>query len=92
MMHIEKIEHGPEKVGSWSQAAFVLIVVLTLLAVAITVTVVVKLVTSEPADASTREFTEGIGISLAVLIFILGSIIYLYVKGLLQDEYVTTIE
>lgn len=91
-MHIEKIEHGPEKVGLWSQVSFVLIIVLTLAAAVITGTVVIKLITSEPSDASTREFVEFIGISFATLIFILGAIIYLYVKGLLQDEYVTTIE
>ena len=91
-MHIEKIEYGPEKDGPWSQVAFVLIIVLTLAAAVITGTVIVKLITAEPADASTREFVEGIGISLATLVFILGAIIYLYVKGLLQDEYVTTLE
>jgi len=91
-MHIEKIEHGHEKVGPWSQVSFILVVVLTLAAAVITGTIIVKLITAEPSDASTRGFIQSIGLSFAALVFILGAIIYLYVKGLLQDEYVTTIE
>ena len=53
---------------------------------------ILKLVSSEPSDASTRPFIEEIGILLAYLLFDLGAIVYLYVKGLLQDEYVTTLE
>jgi len=42
--------------------------------------------------ASTRQFIEDVGKLLAYLLFDLAAIIYLYVKGLLQDEYVTTLE
>jgi len=91
-MHIEKIEYGPEKTGSWSEVAFILIVLLTILAAGLTVMLILKLVSSEPSDASTRPFIEEIGKLLAYLLFDLGAIVYLYVKWLLQDEYVTTLE
>ena len=91
-MHIEKIEYGPEKTGYWSQVAFFLIVLLTIVAVGLTGMLILKLVSSETSDASTRPFIEEIGILLAYLLFDLGAIVYLYVKGLLQDEYVTTLE
>ncbi len=91
-MHIEKIEYGPPKEGLWSQAAFTLIVLLTLLAAGITGVTMWELIFSEPSAASTRQFMESIGKLLASLLFILAAILYLYVKGLLQDEYVTTLE
>ena len=91
-MHIEKIEFGPEKTGSWSQVAFILIVLSTIAAAGLTGMLIVKLITSEPSAASTRPFIEEVGKLLAYLLFDLGAIIYLYVKGLLQDEYVTTLE
>ncbi len=91
-MHIEKIEYGPEKEGLWSQVAFILIILLTLVAAGITGAIIWKIIFSEPSVASTRLFIEDIGKSLAYLLFILAAILYLYVKGLLQDEYVTTLE
>ena len=91
-MHIEKIEYGPEKEGTWSQIAFALIILLTLAAAGITGSLVLKLISSDPSVASSREFIEDIGKLMAYLLFVLGAIIYLYVKGLLQDEYVTTLE
>ncbi|MCZ7362694.1 MAG: hypothetical protein O8C58_05095 [Candidatus Methanoperedens sp.] len=91
-MHIEKIEYGPEKEGPWSQIAFALIILLTLMAAGITGLLVLKLISSDPSVASSREFIEDIGKLMAYLLFVLGAIIYLYVKGLLQDEYVTTLE
>jgi len=91
-MHIEKIEYGPEKEGPWSQIAFALIILLTLAAAGITGSLVLKLISSDPSVASSREFIEDIGKLMAYLLFVLGAIIYLYVKGLLQDEYVTTLE
>ncbi|HLB71780.1 MAG TPA: hypothetical protein VJJ51_12120 [Candidatus Methanoperedens sp.] len=91
-MHIEKIEYGPEKEGSWSQAAFILIILLTLVAVGITGVIIWEIVSTEPSAASERSFIENIGVLLASLLFVLGGIIYLYVKGLLRDEYVTTLE
>ncbi len=91
-MHIEKIEYGPEKTGISSQVAFVLIILLTLAAAGITGTIFLKIISSEPSAVSTRAFIEDIGKSLAYLLFILAAILYLYVKGLLQDEYVTTLE
>ncbi|MDD5474025.1 MAG: hypothetical protein PHU34_07735 [Candidatus Methanoperedens sp.] len=91
-MHIEKIEYGPEKTGFWSNAAFALIVILTLIAAAITGTLIWKIISSEPQVASTRAFIEDVGKLLAYLLFVLAAILYLYVKGLLQDEYVTTME
>ena len=91
-MHIENIEYGPEKTGSWSKVAFIIIVLLTILAAGLTVMLILKLVSSEPSDASTRPFIEDVGKLLAYLLFDLGAIIYLYVKGLLQDEYVSTLE
>lgn len=91
-MHIEKIEYGPEKEGFWSNAAFIAIILLTLAAAAITGMIILKIISSEPGEASTREFIETTGILLASLVFIMGALIYLYVKGLLQDEYVTTLE
>ena len=91
-MHIEKIEYGPEKEGPWSQIAFALIILLTLAAAGITGLLVLKLISSDPSVASSREFIEDIGKLMAYLLFVLGAIIYLYVKGLLQDEYVTTLE
>lgn len=91
-MHIEKTEYGPEKTGSMSQAAFILIVLLTIAAAGLTGMLILKLITTEPSAASTRPFIEEIGKLLAYLLFDIGAIIYLYVKGLLNDEYVTTLE
>jgi len=91
-MHIEKIEYGPEKTGFWSQVAFALVILLTLIAAVITGSIFWKILSSDPAAASTRSFIEEVGTLLAYLLFDLGAIIYLYVKGLLQDEYVTTLE
>ncbi len=91
-MHIEKIEYGPEKTGSMSQVAFTLIVILTITAAGLTGILILKLITTEPSVASARPFIEEIGKLLAYLLFDMGAIIYLYVKGLLQDEYVTTLE
>ncbi len=91
-MHIEKIEHAPEKEGFWSQVAFASIVLLTLVAAGLTGIVISKIISSEPSLASSRQFIEDIGKLLAYLLFDLAAIIYLYVKGLLQDEYVTTVE
>jgi hypothetical protein len=91
-MHIEKIEYGPEKEGPMSQIAFALIILLTLVAAGITGLLVLKLISSDPSIASSREFIEDIGKLMAYILFVLGAIIYLYVKGLLQDEYVTTLE
>ncbi len=91
-MRIEKIEYGPEKVGLWSEVAFALIVLLTLAAAVITGTIIRRIIFSDPSIASTEAFVEGIGKLLAYLLFVLAAILYLYVKGLLQDEYVTTLE
>jgi flagellar basal body-associated protein FliL len=91
-MHIEKIEYGLEKTGLWSQVAFALIILLTLAAVAITGNIFWMILSSDASAASTRSFIEEVGKLLAYLLFDLGAIIYLYVKGLLQDEYVTTLE
>ena len=91
-MHIENIEYGPEKEGFWSNVAFILIIFLTLVAAGITGAILWKLLSSEPAVASTRQFIEDAGKLLAYLLFVLAAILYLYVKGLLQDEYVTTLE
>ncbi len=91
-MHIEKIEYGPEKTGLWSQVAFILIILLSLIATVIAFTILWRLMIVEPSKASSQAFIEGIGKLLSSLVFILGAIIYLYVKGLLQDEYVTTVE
>ena len=91
-MHIEKIEYGPEKTGLWSQVAFALVILLTLVAVVITGNIFWKILSSDASTASTRTFIEDVGKLLAYLLFDLGAIIYLYVKGLLQDEYVTTLE
>jgi hypothetical protein len=91
-MHIEKIDYGQAKEGFFSNVAFITIILLTLIAAAITGMIVLKIISSEPGVATSREFTENIGILLASLVFIMGANIYLYVKGLLQDEYVTTLE
>lgn len=91
-MHIEKIEYGPEKEGLWSEVAFALIILLTLAAAGITGGIIWKIISSEPSVASTRSFIEDVGKLLAYLLFVLAAILYLYVKGLLQDEYVTTLE
>ncbi|KCZ71203.1 hypothetical protein ANME2D_03238 [Candidatus Methanoperedens nitroreducens] len=91
-MHIEKIEYGPEKVGLWSQVAFVSIILLTLVAAGLTGMIIWKIILSEPAEASTRQFIEDTGKLMAYLLFVMAAILYLYVKGLLQDEYVTTLE
>ncbi len=91
-MHIERIEYGPEKEGFWSQIAFALIVLLTLAAAGLTGMIILRLLSSEPSVASSRQFIEEIGKLLAYLLFDLAAILYLYVKGLLQDEYVTTVE
>ena len=91
-MHIEKIEYGTEKTGPWSQVAFILIILLTLAAAGVTGMMIWKIMFSDPSAASTRSFIEDIGRLLAYLLFILAAILYLYVKGLLQDEYITTLE
>ncbi|MGB8215779.1 MAG: hypothetical protein WCE94_00595 [Candidatus Methanoperedens sp.] len=91
-MHIENIEYGPEKTGIWSQIAFILIILLTLAAAGITGNMILKLIFSETATASTESFIADVGKLMAYLLFILAAILYLYVKGLLQDEYVTTLE
>ncbi len=91
-MHIEKIEYGPEKEGFWSQAAFVLIILLTIVAAGITATMFWNILYSDAQAASTRQFIEHTGKLMAYLLFDLAAIIYLYVKWLLQDEYVTTLE
>lgn len=91
-MHIEKIEYGPEKQGFWSQVAFGLIILLALAATGITGMIFWKILTSDAQTASSRQFIEDTGKLLAYLLFDLAAIIYLYVKGLLQDEYVTTLE
>lgn len=91
-MHIEKIEYGPAKDGIRAASAFIAIIILTLIAAAITGLIIMKIILSEPGDASSREFIEGTGILLAFLAFIMGAMIYLYVKGMLRDEYVTTLE
>lgn len=91
-MQIEKIEYGPEKTGLWSKIAFVLIILLSIIATIITGTVIWRITFSEASEASSPSFIKGIGKLLSSLLFILGAIIYLYVKALLQDEYVTTVE
>ena len=91
-MQIEKIEYGPEKEGFWSQVAFALIIILTLFAAGITGMIFWKILTSDAQVSSGRPFIEEVGKLLAYLLFDLAAIIYLYVKGLLQDEYVTTME
>lgn len=91
-MHIEKIEYGHEKKGVWSNVAFISIIVLTIAAAVITGNIFMKIISSDASAASTRSFIEEVGTLLAYLLFDLGAIIYLYVKGLLQDEYVTTLE
>jgi hypothetical protein len=91
-MHIEKIEYGQEKTGVWSLVAFISIILLTLLAAGLTGMILLKIISSDPPVASTRSFIEYVGKLLAYLLFILAAIIYLYVKGILQDEYVTTLE
>ena len=91
-MHIEKIEYGPEKEGFWSQVAFVLIILLALVAAGISGSIIWKLLSSDVQAASTRPFIEDVGKLMAYLLFDLAAIIYLYVKGLLRDEYVTTLE
>ncbi len=91
-MHIEKIEYGPEKTGLWSNVAFVLIILLTIAAAGITGSIFWRIFSSDPQVASTQQFIESIGRLFAYLLFDMAAIIYLYVKGLLQDEYVTTLE
>lgn len=91
-MHIEKIEYGPEKQGLGSQVAFGLILILGLVAAGITAMIFWKILTSDAQIASSRQFIEDTGKLLAYLLFDLAAIIYLYVKWLLQDEYVTTLE
>jgi len=91
-MHIEKIEYGPEKEGLWSQVAFAMIVLLTLVAAGITGMIFWRILSSDIEVASTRQFIEDIGKLFAYLLFDMAAIIYLYVKGLLKDEYVTTLE
>lgn len=90
-MHIEKIEYGPEKEGFWAQVSFALIILLALVATGMTGMIFLKIISSEPSMASSRQFIEDIGKLLAFLLFDLAAILYLYVKGLLQDEYVTTV-
>ena len=91
-MHIEKIEYGPEKEGLWSQVAFAMIVLLTLVAAGITGMIFWRILSSDIEVSSTRQFIEDIGKLFAYLLFDMAAIIYLYVKGLLKDEYVTTLE
>ncbi len=91
-MHIEKIEYGPEKEGLFSNMTFALIIFLTIVSAGLTGTLILKIVSSEASAASSRPFIEDIGKLMAYLLFALGAIIYLYVKGLLQDEYITTLE
>jgi len=91
-MNIEKIEKGPEKVGIISDISFVLVILLTIVAGILTARIIIDLITVKPEQASTRAFAETIGKTLAYVIFIMGAIIYLYVKNILQDEFVTTIE
>ena len=91
-MHIEKIEYGQEKEGFWSQVAFAMIILLTLLAAGITGIIFLKILSSDAQIASTRQFIEDVGKLFAYLLFDLAAVIYLYVKELLQDEYVTTLE
>ncbi len=91
-MHIEKIEYGPVKEGIWSQVAFVLIIMLGIVAAAITAFIFRKILFSDPQTASTQPFIEEVGTLMGYLLFDMAAIIYLYVKGLLQDEFVTTLE
>ncbi len=91
-MHIENIEYGPEKTGLWSQIAFILIILLTLAAAGITGNIIFNIIFSVPSAASTQSFIANIGKQMAYLLLIFAAILYLYVKGLLQDEYVTTLE
>lgn len=91
-MNIEKIEYGPEKEGLWSNVAFSLIILLTLIAAGITAMLFWKIFTSDAELSSTRQFNEDTGKLLAYLLFDLAAIIYLYVKGLLRDEFVTVLE
>lgn len=91
-MHIEKIDYGPEKTGLSSRVAFISIVILTLVAAGLTGTIIWRIIFSETSEAAAEPFIAGIGELLAYLLFVLAAILYLYVKGLLQDEYVTTIE
>jgi hypothetical protein len=91
-MHIEKIEYGTEKEGFWSQVAFILIIILTLVAAGLTGQMIWRIVFTDPSGASTRLFVEGTGKTLAYLLFDMAAIIYLYVKGILQDEHVTALE
>ncbi len=91
-MHIEKIEFGPEKTGLWSAVSSIATILLTFSAAGITSIIVGKIIFTDPSIASTRPFIEFIGKLLALLLFVLAAVIYFYVKGLLQDEYVTTVE
>ncbi len=91
-MHIEKIESGPEKTGLLSDVSFIMTVLLAFSAAGISSMVIWKIIFTPPSVASTRPFIETIGKLLAFLLFVLAAIIYFYVKGLLQDEYVTTVE
>ncbi len=91
-MHIEKIESGPEKTRLRSEVSFIMSVLLSFLSAGITSMIVGKIIFTNPSVASTPQFIEYIGKLLAFLLFVLAAIIYLYVKGLLQDEYVTTVE
>ncbi len=91
-MHIEKIEFGPEKTGLWSEVSFILTILLAFSAAGISSMIIWKIIFTDPAVASSQPFIESIGKLLAFLLFVLAAVIYLYVKGLLQDEYVTTVE
>lgn len=91
-MHIEKIEFGPEKTGLRSDASFIMTVLLAASAAGLTSMIIWNIIFADPSVASTSQFIEYIGKLLAVLLFVLAAIIYFYVKGLLQDEYVTTVE
>ncbi len=91
-MHIEKIESRPEKTGPLSDVSFIMTVLLAFSAAGISSMIIWKIIFTAPSVASTRPFIETIGKLLAFLLFVLAAIIYFYVKGLLQDEYVTTVE
>ncbi len=78
------------KTGLAPRLAFILITILTLVAVLLGGILFRKIVFTE--NAATREFAENISVLLASIAFILGAIIYLYIKGLLPEEYVTTVD
>ncbi|HEY9246425.1 MAG TPA: hypothetical protein VIO11_06220 [Candidatus Methanoperedens sp.] len=91
-MYIEKIEFGPEKKGLWSDVSFIATILLAFSAAGISSMIMWKVILTDPSTASTRPFIEYIGKLLALLLFVLAAMIYLYVKGSLQDEHVTMVE